>query len=174
MKTPSADPLAIPARAAKRKRLRSCVLKRCQRSALPDKLGKRLRFVPPKTFSRNKTIVHGHFVPLNRFIWNQTSSHLTPTVLKVLARVKLFVSIYTAQSEFLILTGKCLTFETTSPRIANNNKNNKTQPDSSDWVLYMIRQKLFLSALVSLVELVHTSCRVDEFHLAGVERVRCV
>ena len=30
---------------------------------------------------------------------------------------------------------------------------------------------LFLLVCVSLVELVHTSCRVDEFHLAGVERV---
>ena len=58
-----------------RKLHRSCVLKRCQWSALPDKLGKRLRFVPPETFSRNKTIIRGHFVPLNRFIWNKTISH---------------------------------------------------------------------------------------------------
>ena len=83
--------------------------------------------------------------------------------------MKLFVSIYTAQSEFLILTGKCLTFETTSPRIANSNKDNKTQPDSSDWVLYMSRQKLFLSALVSLVELIDTTCSIHELNLTGVE-----
>ena len=56
-----------------------------------------------------------------------------------------------------------------SPYIANINKNNKTQPDSSDWVLYMIRQKLFLSALVSLVELVDTTCSIHELNLTGVE-----
>ena len=80
MKTTSADPLAVPVRAAKRKRLRSCVLTCCQWSALPDKLGKRLRFVPPETFSRYKTIIRGHFVPLNRFIRNKTISlgHFVP------------------------------------------------------------------------------------------------
>lgn len=56
-----------------------------------------------------------------------------------------------------------------SPHIASINKNNKTQPDSSDWVLYMSRQKLFLSALVSLVELVDTTCSIHELNLTGVE-----
>ena len=28
-------------------------------------------FVPPKTFSQNKTHQNHHFVPLNRFIWNE-------------------------------------------------------------------------------------------------------
>ena len=58
-----------------RKLLRSCVLNRCQWSALPDKLGKRLRFVLPKTFPRYKTISLGLFVPLNRFIRDITISH---------------------------------------------------------------------------------------------------
>ena len=48
-------------------------------------------------------------------------------------------------------------------------KNNKTRPDSSDWVLYLIRQKLFLSALVSLVELIDTTCSIHELNLTGVE-----
>ena len=48
-------------------------------------------------------------------------------------------------------------------------KYNKTQPDSSDWVLYLIRQKLFLSALVSLVELIDTTCSIHELNLTGVE-----
>lgn len=51
----------------------------------------------------------------------------------------------------------------------SRNKYNKTQPDSSDWVLYLIRQKLFLSALVSLVELVDTTCSIHELNLTGVE-----
>ena len=48
-------------------------------------------------------------------------------------------------------------------------KNNKPQPDSSDWGLYMIRQKLFLSALVSLVELIDTTCSIHELNLTGIE-----
>ena len=57
----------------------------------------------------------------------------------------------------------------TSTTTGNINKYNKPQPDSSDWGLYLIRQKLFLSALVSLVELIDTTCSIHELNLTGVE-----
>ena len=45
------------------------------------------------------------------------------------------------------------------------------------WVSLLVRnrlQELFLASLVSLVEHINSAGAVDDLHLAGVERVRCV
>ena len=44
------------------------------------------------------------------------------------------------------------------------------------WIraLSAVPQKLFLAGLVSLIEHINSAGAVDDLHLAGVERVRCV
>ena len=45
------------------------------------------------------------------------------------------------------------------------------------WASLLVRnrlQELFLASLVSLVEHINSAGAVDDLHLAGVERVRCV
>ena len=49
-----------------------------------------------------------------------------------------------------------------------------TGPVSGVRVLSAVPQKLFLAGLVSLIEHINSAGAVDDLHLAGVERVRCV
>lgn len=49
----------------------------------------------------------------------------------------------------------------------------KKAPDTTD-ALNLYKKKLFLSALVSLIELIDTTCTVKNLDFTSEERVRCV